>query len=444
MNVLNSNKLNNLKQKYINDEKNIVVRNALLNTRISSLVQNQEQIKNNQNMFSIEIETMPVTYQKQSGRCWIFAACNILREKIGKKYNIENFELSQSYIAFYDKLEKCNYFLNIIEELMEDSKNVEESQNERTITYILERGIEDGGQWDMFVNIIEKYGVVPKNVFDETYQSSNTGEINSLLNRLLRKYASEISNTSNKEQLKEKYLSDIFTILTNCYGIPPEKFDFEYKTKDKEYKIIKNITPKEFYEKHIALDLTEYISIINAPTKNKSFNELYTVKYLGNVVEGRNITYLNLNIKEFKNLVIKQLKEKEPVWFGSDCVQSGDRKIGFWDVKAFDYNSFFTTDFNIGKGKMLDYRESAMNHAMVLTGVNLEEEKPTRWKIENSWGEENGYKGYYVASDEWVDKYVYQAVINKKYLTEEQKKLLDKVPFELEPWDPMGTLAFKI
>lgn len=440
MDILNSNKLEKLIKNYNENKKNNIIKSAVFKTKISELVQQPEKIKQNQNIFSIDIKTMPVTYQKQSGRCWIFAGCNILREEIGKKYNIENFELSQSYIAFYDKLEKCNYFLNIMEELTSIKQTEETEIYKRTLDFILERGIEDGGQWDMFVNIIKKYGIVPKNVFDETFQSSNTEEINIILNRLLRKYASEINNGEIKK-LKEKCLEEIFNILTNCYGMPPKKFDFEYKTKNNEYKKIEDITPIEFYKNYIALDLTEYISIINAPSLNKKFDKLYTVKYLKNILEGSPVTYLNLSIEDFKDLVVKQLKEKKLVWFGSDCMKFGDRKIGFWDTQSFNYDNFFSIDLKMSKGNMLDYRESAMNHAMVLTGVNISNNKPNRWKIENSWGEENGYKGYYVASDFWFDEYVYQAVINKKYLSEKQKNILETKPEELEAWDPMGTLA---
>lgn len=427
--------LSKFKEDYLDDDVNDIVRHALNKTKISDLVQKSERQKDNQNIFSIEIDTMPATYQKQSGRCWIFAACNILREKIGKKYNIENFELSQSYIAFYDKLEKCNYFFDIIDIILST-----DIVDERLLYCILDRGIEDGGQWDMLVNIIKKYGVVPKSVYGETYQSSNTSELNNLLNRLLRKYASEVKR-ENSEKIREKYIKDIYKILVDCYGVPPERFDFEYKTKANEYKRIDNITPIEFYEKHVDIDLDDYVSIINSPTDTKPFNEMYTVKYLGNVVEGKKVVYLNLSMPDFKKIVIEQLGHMEPVWFGSDCTESGDRRIGFWDTQSFDYNKIFGTDFNISKSKMLDYRESSMNHAMLLTGVNIENGKSTRWKIENSWGEDNGYKGYYVASDSWFDEYVYQAVVNKKYLSETQQKYLDKVPFELEPWDPMGTLA---
>ena len=362
----------------------------------------------------------------------------MLREIIAKKYNLKEFELSQNYVAFYDKFEKCNYLMESVIEL------TNKTSEERTLDTILERGIEDGGQWDLFVNIINKYGIVPKDAFPETYQSSNTQSINCMLNRYVRKFAFEIKDIKNEDEInnkKSKYMENIYKMLCSSFGIPPKTFSFEYVNKSDEYNCIKNITPKEFLERYIGINLNEYVSIINSPTKDKPFNQTYTVKYLGNVIEGNAVKYLNMEMDRLKELVIEQLKNNEPVWFGSDCVKGSDRESGIWDDLSFDRDLLFQVDTKMSKGAMLETRESAMNHAMVITGVNLEDERPTKWKIENSWGDTVANKGYYVATDSWFSKFVYQAVINKKYLTEEEKMNLEKEPQKLELWDPMGTLA---
>ena len=94
------------------------------------------------------------------------------------------------------------------------------------------------------------------------------------------------------------------------------------------------------------------------------------------------------------------------------------------------------------KAERLDYCQSMMTHAMVFEGVNLDDEgKPNRWRVENSWGEDAGKKGYYVMSDAWFDEYMYQVVVNKKYLTADELKVIDTPVIELAPWDPMGSLA---
>lgn len=433
--------LDKLKEEYKEDKINNLRRHALNKTKISDLVRVGEQTEYTRNNFSINIETLPVANQLASGRCWIFAGCNILRERIAKKYNLEEFELSQNYVAFYDKLEKCNYFIETVISL------IDKNNDDRTLSYILTRGIEDGGQWDMFVNIVKKYGLVPKDAFNETYQSSNTKEIDNILNRYLRKFTSTIRKLHHEgkdneiKSLHEKSIKEIYNLLCNCFGVPPVTFSFEYVDKDKNYNIIKDITPHEFLEDFVEASLDEYVSIINSPTEDKPFNELYTVKYLGNVIEGNKIKYINLPIERFKELVVMQLSEKEAVWFGSDCSKYGDREEGLWDDTSYSEEDLLQIDISMDKQTMLDMRESAMNHAMVFTGVNIDNQKPTKWKIENSWGDKTAHKGYYVATDTWFDNYVYQAVINKKYLSAEELKILANDPIELEPWDPMGTLA---
>ena len=414
------------------------LRRAIAKNDINNSTYNIEAEGKDAFRFSVDIPTMSATNQKQSGRCWIFAGLNFLREIIGHKYNIENFEFSQNYVAFYDKLEKINFILEKSIEL----RNKDE--DDRVLVWLLSTGIADGGQWDMFVNVVEKYGLVSKDAMPETSASSGTRQMNYLINSMLRKFNADIRKEKNEDKirdLKDKVMVDAYNLLCTCFGVPPTKFDFEYVDKNKEYHIIKDIMPLEFYSNYVGDVLKNYVSIINAPTKDKPFNKTYTVDYLGNVIDGEDILYLNLEMKEFKNLVLKQLTNKEIVWFGSDCSNYGDRSKGNWDDKLFTYNESFGIDFNLTKEESLLYRNSAMNHAMVLTGVNLVDDIPTKWKIENSWGGDVAYKGYYMCSDTWFDRFVYQAVVDKKYLSDEQKKQLKSKPIHLNPWDPMGTLA---
>lgn len=390
--------------------------------------------------FSIEIPTRGITAQKQSGRCWLFASMNMMRELVAEHCNMEKFELSGNYLAFWDKFEKINYFL----EAIIDSADLEVS--DRTVNWIL-AGISDGGQWDMMVSLIQKYGIVPSSVMPETFQSNGTRNMSQILNMKLRKDAIELRSLvqegKDPSKRKEEMLAELFKALCICFGRPVDRFDFEYTDKDHVYHVDYDMTPRSFYEKYIQLSLEDYVSVIHAPTKDKPYGKTYTVKYLGNVVGGE-IRYLNLPMKSLKELVIQQMKDGEPVWFGSDCGKYGSRKDGIWDQHSFLYGEILGgLDLSMAKEERLDYRDSAMNHAMLLTGVNLDREgKPNRWKIENSWGEEPGKKGYFVASDAWFDEFTYQVIIHKKYLTPEWKQALEEEPIELAPWDPMGTLAF--
>ncbi|MBQ1647360.1 MAG: aminopeptidase, partial [Bacteroidales bacterium] len=175
---------------------------------------------------------------------------------------------------------------------------------------------------------------------------------------------------------------------------------------------------------------------------DKPFNQMYTVKFLGNVVEGRPVTYLNREMDRIKAAAVRQLQDGHPVWFGSDCSKFSFRKDGIFDRDTAAVEKLFNVKFNFTKEEYLDYGDSAMNHAMVILGVNLDENgKPNRWHIENSWGDEAGQDGYFVASDSWFDSFVYQVVVNKKYLDEESAGFLGGELHELEPWDPFGTLA---
>ncbi len=433
--------LDNYTKAYLDNNLNNVVRHAMSNVLISDLAYHKDHLKNNELLFDIEIKTMPVTNQYSSGRCWIFAACNVLREIIGKNLNISNFELSQSYVAFYDRLEKINYELESIIDL------IDREHDDRTLAHILENGLCDGGQWDMFVNIVKKYGIVPKQAMPETFQSSNTGLSNNLINACMRKFAATAKTAylekgiDEVRRLKDELFQKFYNLLLDCHGLPCEKFDFEYRDANNEYHIDKDLTPISFYEKYIGNLLDDYVSVINAPTKDKPYFNTYTISYLGNVIEGKRITHLNVPMERLTELALTQIKNGEVTWFGSDCGKYAARKDGIWDDLSFDYQSLFNLDYDFSKTDGLDYKASVMNHAMVLTGVALKDNQPTKWKVENSWGAGAGINGYYVMTNTWFNRFVFQIVINKKYLKENELKAFEKEPILLKPWDPMGSLA---
>ena len=420
-----------------------ILTNAFSKTGMGNLAYNPVAAKKMQFRFSIDIKTMPATNQKSSGRCWLFAATNVLRERIAKQCNMDNFELSQSYLAFWDKFERCNYYF---ETIIDTAKL---PADDRTVSYLVGTGVFDGGQWDMFVNIVRKYGIVPKDAMPETEQTSSTGNLNNHLNRYLkvvairlRKMIAEGADEAAIDAEKKTALAKIYRFLCMCYGEPPKEFDFEYTDKESKLHREPGYTPMTYYEKYVGTHLDDYVSIINAPTVDKPYDAVYTVKYLGNVVGANPILYLNLELEEFKSIVLQQLKDGEIVWFGSDCGKFGDGAAKSWDDASWNHEALTGFELTLNKADSLDYHESQMNHAMVITGVNIDEAtgRPNRWKIENSWGSDGANGGYHMASDTWFDRYVYQAVVNKKYLGE-KSKLLKKKPKVLDPWDPMGSLA---
>lgn len=428
---------------FYKNKTNVVAMNSVVNNGIVKSAKNYEDKRIYNHNFSIEIQTGDITSQKQSGRCWMFAALNFMRLEVMKKLNLETIELSQSYPLFWDKLEKSNYFLeNIIQTLDQDVKS-------REIMFLLSNPMQDGGQWDMFKNIVKKYGVLPKEMMPEVVSSSATKQLNKYLTLKLREFARDLRNAYQQEEsidelrnMKDEMMETIYRMLTISLGEPPKEFTFETRDKDNEFIRIENITPQEFFAQYVGINLDDYVSIVNAPTEDKPFENTFTVKFLGNIVEGDRVKYLNLPIDELKKLAIKQMKDGKAVWFGSDVGQFVEREDGIMDLEVLQVDKLFSTKFNMSKADRLDYGESLMTHAMVLTGVNIDSNgKANRYRVENSWGEDCGKKGFFVMSDQWFDEFTYQVVIDKKYLTKEQLEMLNQEPIELAPWDPMGSLA---
>ena len=303
----------------------------------------------------------------------------------------------------------------------------------------------------MVVSLFEKYGVVPKSVYPESVASSNSRELNQYLNKLLRQDAQILrdliaggADQAAVQTKKEKLLQEIFNYLAMTLGLPPRQFDFAYRDKDDNYQSEKNITPQAFFEKYVGLKLSDYVSVINAPTADKPYGKSYTVEMLGNVVGAPSVRYINLPMDRFKELAIAQMKAGETVWFGSDVGQVSDRQKGILATNVYDFTSSMDINLTQDKAGRLDYSESLMTHAMVLTGVDLDADgKPVKWKVENSWGDKVGQKGYFVASDAWMDEYTYQIVVRKDFLTAEELAAYEAEPQVLAPWDPMGALASK-
>lgn len=424
------------------NHKQLALQRGVVKNGILASAENMSGQVNNVPVFSVDVKTGKVANQKQSGRCWMFAALNTFRHKMLNQFDLKEFELSQNYTFFWDKYEKANYFYeNIL-------ATADQELTSRKVAFLLQVPQQDGGQWDMIVSIFQKYGVVPKTAMPESSNSSNSRDLNNYLNKKLRKDATilrhlvvEGKSSEEIQKTKEQMLQEVYYFLATSLGTPPTTFDFEYRDENQEYHLDRQLTPQTFYEKYIGVNLDEYVSIINAPTADKPYDQSYTVEMLGNVVGGKQVKYLNVNMDTFKKLAITQLEQGETVWFGCDVGQSSTRDTGIMALDAYDVNDLFEIDFSMTKAERLDYGESLMTHAMVLTGVDLIDGQSIKWKVENSWGEKVGDKGFFVASDAWMDEYTYQIVIRKDLLTEEQQAAFAAEPIVLAPWDPMGALA---
>jgi bleomycin hydrolase len=421
-----------------------LARNAAVRGDVMDLAMDWEAFRRIDHTFSdIVTGQMKVTNQKSSGRCWGFAGLNLFRIYLGRKYNLKKFEFSQNYFIFCDKLEKSNYFLeNII-------KTADEPLDGRLVMHLLTDPIQDGGQWHMFVNLIEKYGVLPQTEMPESFQSSQSMRMNRMITRKLRGFAKDLrvayekgADTKKLRVMKEDMLRTIYQMLTICLGSPPEKFEWQIRDKDKKFHRFEKLNPKQFYKEHVGLDLNDYVCLINCPMSDKAYNEIYTVDYLGNVVEGSIIRYLNLPSKRLKEVAAASIKDDHPVWFGCDVGKYFHRNLGVMDMDIFDFELFYSTDFPMTKTDRLEFGDSQMTHAMLFTGVDLDGRgHPRKWQVENSWGEKRSDKGYDIMTDSWFDEYNYEVVVYKDYITKDEFSLYQKDPVVLPPWDPMGALA---
>ncbi|MBZ2020600.1 aminopeptidase C [Streptococcus sanguinis] len=443
MQSLEQNFTDKLYAAYEANSKYAAMENAISHNGLLTSLEKRSSAVENTPVFSLDLTKDKVSDQKASGRCWMFAALNTFRHKMIAGFQLEDFELSQAHTFFWDKYEKSNWFLEQV------LATADQELTSRKVKFLLDTPQQDGGQWDMVVALFEKYGVVPKSVYPESISSSNSRELNQILNKLLRQDAqilrelvAEGANSSELQAKKEELLQEVFNFLAMNLGLPPRQFDFSYRDKDNHFHSESGLTPLTFYQKYVDLKLADYVSIINAPTADKPYGRSYTVEMLGNVVGSKPVRYLNVEMDRLKGLAIAQMQSGETVWFGSDVGQSSNRKAGIMAEGMHDFTASMDIRLTQDKAGRLDYSESLMTHAMVLTGVDLDENgKAKKWKVENSWGEKVGNKGYFVASDAWMDEYTYQIVVRKEFLTSAELAAYEAEPLVLAPWDPMGALA---
>ena len=375
--------------------------------------------------FSYEIKTGKPTNQRHSGRCWSFAALNTLRHKFATKYKFKDFELSQNYLFFWDRIERANMFFQKI------IATADKPLHDRTVDFYLSFALNDGGQWANAASIIEKYGVVPEYVMPDTHNTKDTSDVAEVFDSLMRKDAIELramvqTNASAVElqEAQERMMGDVYKIAAYSFGEPPVKFDLEYRDDD-----------KKFHQEYFDTNLSDYVVVTNAP--DHEMDRSYLMPAQDSVVGGLPIKFVNVPFEELQKGAIKQLQAGETVWVGNDVLQQMDRKRGLMDAKLYHREELLDVDFVMDKKHRLETKQAVVSHAMTLTGFDMVNDQPTRWKIENSWGKDNGDNGYFVMTQDWFEEYTYEAVINKKYLSDRVKKVADSEPVTLPAWDSL-------
>lgn len=430
--------------------KNATMRNGVFNAAYVG-----EEVRNLPNTFSHEVKDIgSITNQKSSGRCWMFSGLNVLRIAAMKKLRVKDFEFSESYLMFWDKLEKSNYQLESV------LSTLDEPDNSRVFdTVVGLGGQQDGGFWAFFTALVKKYGVCPKTAMPETASSSSSSEMDAVINHKLAQFSSHLRREHRKgasldelRSQKKAMLSEIYRILTICLGKPVDSFTYEWrasptpakgkKASKKEGKEVWETfsgTPLEFYEKYVGIDLDDYVVITHGPVRDLKFGKNYAVEYALNVVGTPLHGFVNVPLDVLKKAAIDSLKDGKALWFDCDVSALSVRKEGYLDDKLIDLEGLFHTSFEFDKGESLVFRNTQANHAMTLVGVNLSAEgEPDRWKVENSWGKDVGSDGIFVMSDSWFDRFVYGLVVDKKFLPKDVVAASKTKPTLLPAWSPVN------
>ena len=434
--------LRGLADSFTADATAVRTQNAVTRSGLEQVAVNHARQVSLSTTMSHRLDDWTVANQKKSGRCWLFAALNLFRVGARKELGVKQFEFSQSHAMFWDKLERVNYFLADV------VATAERPVDGRLVSFLLAEVIGDGGQWNMAANVFAKHGVVPKEAMPETESSGNTSALNRSLRSLLRRSARTLrtliadgARQAAVDEIREQVVTDAYRILAIHLGTPPSSFDWQWRDDAGKFHRDGQLTPQEFFARYVTIPVSEYVCLVDDPRPEHPKGRPLTIEHLGNVVGGQRVLYLNVEIALMKRLAMEAIVAGEPVWFGCDVSQQMLRKEGLWAADLLDLNGVYGTELGMDKESRVRFGESLMTHAMLLTGVDVVGGVPRRWRVENSWGEEGGDKGFYTMDDSWFDEYVFEVAVRTSALPPEYQAALADEPLALPAWDPMGALA---
>lgn len=419
---------------------NRAIANAMATNSIDDLARNFKTQGPVDTYFNIETPRQSIHNQKSSGRCWMFSGLNVLRSRFARAHkDTLSVEYSQDYLFFYDQLEKSNLMLQGVID------NARLPMDNERVRFFFKSPIGDGGTFCGVADLVEKYGLVPMEVQPETYSAENTARASRLIASKLREFGLElrkmVADGKSKKAVQDRkteMLATIYNMLSLTLGEPIQQFSYAFK--DKKGKAIgtpRTYTPQEFYRETVGGPLNgTFIMAMNDP--RRPYYQTYEVEYDRHTYDGHNWKYVNLPMEDIAQMAITALKDSAKLYSSYDVGKQFDRKRGYLDVNNYDYGTLFGTSFPMNKADRIATFDSGSTHAMTLSAVDLDAQgKPVKWKVENSWGPDNGVKGCLVMTNEWFNEYSFRLVVDKKYVPENILKAADKKPIIVMPEDPL-------
>lgn len=412
------------------------IRNALSVTDVKSIALNQDNQSEMNTYFSHSVPSKGITDQKSSGRCWLFTGLNVLRSKVINQQKLDGMEFSQIYLFFYDQLEKSNLFLQAIIDTRD------RPMSDKTVEWLFQHPLSDGGTFTGVADLIMKYGLVPAGVMPENYTANNTSKFTSFVKRKLREDGLLLREGKHKaadlQAMKEKMLGEIYHMLVLGLGEPVSEFTWAPIGPDGNYtRTPKTYTPLLFYKEMVGENLTDdYVMLMNDPSRE--YWKTYEIEYDRHTYDGHNWRYLNLPMEDIKQAAIESIKDSTMMYFSCDVSKELDSSRGLLSMDNYDYSAVLGVTFGMDKRQRILSFDSGSTHAMTLKAVDLDTDgRPVKWEVENSWGASSGFKGHLIMTDQWFDEYMFRLVVKRQYLSDRVLRASQQKPTMLPCWDPM-------
>lgn len=438
---------------------NRIARNAVTSTGIVNAARDQRAARSYRETFGVKLPcAKSITHQDKSGRCWMFSTLNVLRVKTMRVLDVDDFEFSQAYLTFYEKLEKSNAFLDRI------IQTADRPANDRVVNHITLNNASDGGQFMFCASLVEKWGLVPKGVMPETACTIDTKYLTEALGELLIADAAKLraayAQGASADELvaqKNQMLEAVHRLLCCCIGEPPTTFDFAAVVGENAQvdaalvdgpnaqgeRILRDrgITPQQFVKRYVGFDANDYIELTSIPGKTRPFGHLYGIDWFDIVVGGRPLRLLNMEMSVLERAIIASLKAGEPVYMMCDVGKRALRYAqdfkGLMADDAVNLEDLFDVDLSIDRGDAFDLNATGMSHCMVFQGVELDGDgEPVMWRVENSHGADEDYAGFLHITRDWWRVFGGDVVVERRFVDDDVLELRDTLPVEhRDPWD---------